>query len=359
MTLKEILLQHDYVLCSQIGKGGFSEVYTVQSLKYNQQTFVVKIIKIDNPDIAKITAKETETLMHLDHPNIIKLFDYFYESSKYYMVFEYCSKGSISNMIRQDTPWNSFNLVYITRQLLLALLNCHQHGIVHRDIKPENILIDEHDRPKLADFGLSTLNPTLKEHGVRGTRSYMPPEIINHLEYDPFKADIWSLGTTLYTIACGKSPWPAHALGRELETAITNGIIFYPNTIGLRYTKLLKKMIVVNPNKRATVEELLAYLDELYGSLEMKSSSIVELNRSMKHFGKLIIVSPCADTHHKSCQLFDPNKNNNIGDNTKLEPKARKRQKRISLANTHSVASFRHHSLSMVRHFSKIELEPQ
>ena len=144
-SIKEVLSQHGYEYISFLGEGSFSSVFLCKSKKYNH-TFAVK-----RSTTQQVTLLEYDNLMSLNHPNIIKLYDAFNDDSCQYLVMEYCSNGTIFQ--KGCLTYDKF--VYYAKQILEALAFCHSNNIVHRDIKPENILLDQFDRIKLADFGLS------------------------------------------------------------------------------------------------------------------------------------------------------------------------------------------------------------
>lgn len=252
--IKEAFVQHEYSFISQIGKGGFSVVFLAQSMKY-RQNFVIKVVNNKNPDE---TESEIKALIKLDHPNIISIFEYFTDDKFIYIVLEYCPGGTLEKYIKQNGPLPKTLLYQVCAHLLSALNLCHSLHIAHRDIKPANILIDQYGRPKLADFGLSSEffngeNTT----NFGGSRLYMAPEIIQKKAYDAFKADIWALGVSFYQMASGSTPWPTENLN-EIEFAISMGMVSFSNVrMDYDFVKIVKSMIEVNVNKRATLSYLL------------------------------------------------------------------------------------------------------
>ena len=134
-------LYGSYELLNYIGKGGFGRVYKVRH-KLSNQFRAMKIIKCkaENPhsNSAEIL-KQINILKTLDHPNIIKIYE-FYSTDKYvYIINELCTGGELFNKIVEVKHFTESTACYIMRQLLSAVAYCHDKGVIHRDLKPENI----------------------------------------------------------------------------------------------------------------------------------------------------------------------------------------------------------------------------
>ncbi|OHT11366.1 CAMK family protein kinase [Tritrichomonas foetus] len=253
--IKETLKKHGYEYIRQIGHGAFSTVHLVVSTKYQQQ-FSVKVI--DNSKKDQLD-NEVPHMMILTHPNVIRIYEYFCDDKFCYVVLEYCSNGDLLSYIKKNGLLPQNYLFEICSQLIGALKNCHDHKISHGDIKPSNILIDQFGRAKLSDFGLSQL---IKDSDMTtvfcGSRVYMAPEIFRRQEYNPFLADIWSLGVTFYHIATGTPPWESSS-DASLELAISL-CCFSPQPLeiyGKEFQSTIKQMLQVQPRKRPTLEQLL------------------------------------------------------------------------------------------------------
>lgn len=251
--LNKVFFDHGYTLISKIGQGGFSVVFLVESMKYKKE-FVIKVvnnIKLDE------TESEIKTLIKLDHPNIISIYEYFTDEEYIYIVLEYCPGGSMETYIKRNGILPKPILYQVCAHLLSALQLCHSLHIAHRDIKPANILIDQYGRPKLADFGLSTeFVDGESTNNFGGSRLYMAPEIIQKKAYDAFKADVWALGVSFYQMAVGVTPWPLENLN-ELEFAINMGMVSFANAhMDFEFVKVIKAMIEVNVIKRTSIAAL-------------------------------------------------------------------------------------------------------
>lgn len=246
--IKEVLAQHGYEYKRFLGKGSFSSVFLCRSSKY-QQDFAVKMTVKH-----KITELEYNTMVSLNHSNIIKLYDAFEDEKAQYLVMEYCPNGTL----RQKGKLSYDQFIRYSKQILEALSYCHSKNVAHRDIKPDNIFLNEYDQVKLADFGLAKkFEIDSKSNEKCGSLMYLPPEMFLHRSICPFKADIWSLGITFFFMATGKFPYVCNSR-EDLKNLIAydelNLDIF---DIDPRIQFLIEKMTVKNLNLRSSPEELL------------------------------------------------------------------------------------------------------
>ena len=197
----------EYDLKEKLGEGSYGCVYKVIQKKTNYLR-AVKAIKKKNVDKDEFL-NEIEVLKTLDHPNIIKLFDCYYDRNFYYMVEEYCSGGDLFDYIQREQGFNERKAAIIFKQLLSAVNHLHKKNIVHRDLKPENIVFIKTKNNgifiKIIDFGASTAFKGNNLTQELGTIYYIAPEVFMN-NYNE-KADIWSCGIILYTMLCGRPPF--------------------------------------------------------------------------------------------------------------------------------------------------------
>ena len=212
---------------NELGKGSYGRVQLAK-LKGTSVKRAIKIIekaKVSNVERFKL---EVEIMMKLDHPNILRLMDYFEDPKYVYLVLELCTGGELFDRIISNKYYNEEDARVIFRQIMTALHYCHISGVVHRDLKPENFIMISQKDPftlKIIDFGLSrTFNSTdkalnditpddnSKKRKTRavlktkaGTPFYIAPEVLtgNYNE----KCDVWSAGVILYILFCGYPPF--------------------------------------------------------------------------------------------------------------------------------------------------------
>ena len=251
--VKETLENKGYTIIDQIGQGFSAHCFKVASEKYCDHPFVVKIIPkkhTSGPDQEPLFKREIAVLSEIDSPNVVKLYEYFEDSLNFYLILEYCPT-SLQLMLQCQSALDPRFIKQIFANIVHGLLVLHQNGIAHLDIKPHNILIDSYNRAKIIDFGFSEVVDSQKMYSrVCGTYAFMAPEMLKSFKYDPFKADIWSLGITFYFII--RTEFPKRIISYE---DFWNFI--YEDTATMEeYGPIIRMCMQMNPNDRPTIAEL-------------------------------------------------------------------------------------------------------
>lgn len=246
---------NNYEFIRFIGSGTYSAVFEVQSLRYRQQ-FCAKVTQID-PDMLDENGRvaydaELLCLQSLDHPNILRLYDFFVWNDNLVLILEKCDGGTLINVIEDHANnWSMHQIRNLMINIISGLMCCTGHDIAHRDIKPSNIMIDRYQRAKVGDFGLSHYAPKSELTDVRcGSGNYAAPEIFGEDKYDPYAADIWSLGVTFFQVVFKALPWSEeidHADRRIMD-------VVFPNGADTLFIDLIKSMLDMNPAMRPTLE---------------------------------------------------------------------------------------------------------
>lgn len=245
----------NYVLNSILGQGASSIVYRATNILYNID-FAVKVVfksKVSERNTLTYEA-EVNSLIKLDHPNVIHLYDFFNEDNNMFLVLEYCGGGTLEDKISSNEYIPEELKIKICMQIISALKYCYDMSIAHQDIKTANILFDNNGRIKVADFGLSGIinhDANINEH--KGTLSYSAPEVCKLTSFNPFKSDIWSLGVLFYRLFTYSYPFEGKTR-EKLISAIQNG--YYPDKVFGPIKKVIRKMIVVEPDDRITIDKL-------------------------------------------------------------------------------------------------------
>lgn len=260
---RKALYQRGFDIIKPIGGGGFATIYHVRSRQYDtaESDFAVKLIDIscdDSNALPKSFQAEIKCLTNISHPNVIKIFDHFTSETVLYIILEYCEHGSLWDLVRSEGPLRPTMLLEVSRQVISALAHIHELGIAHRDVKPSNILLDRYGRAKLADFGLAQLftSPEQLSHAFNGSLCYLAPEVLARRPYDPMRADVWSLGVSLYELASGHLPWEAHSAEDLLEEIKTKPVL-YPSHFSPGFIYSLQGMLAIDPRARAQCRNLL------------------------------------------------------------------------------------------------------
>lgn len=252
----------EYEIQEKLGEGAFGCVYKVEH-KTTQFLRAVKAIKRKHVD-SKAFSNEIAILKTVDHPNIIKLFDCYYDSNYYYIVEEFCHGGDLYEYIRKQKFFSEKKCASIMKQLLSSVNHLHKKNIVHRDLKPENIVFIETKSNnneifiKLIDFGTSVSMNNGQLTQELGTIYYIAPEVFKN-NYNE-KADIWSCGIILYTMLCGHPPFSG-TKEEIIKNKILNSKLQFPskdfNKVSTKAIDYIKKLLTYDPVNRISAEEAL------------------------------------------------------------------------------------------------------
>lgn len=260
-------LSSNYIEIRKLGSGAFAEVKLCKYLPTKQERAVKIIHKagLHHQQIDKnFMLKEISVLTSLDHPNILKCYEIFEDTWRFYVSMEYCAGGELFGKIISLKKFNDLQAGQIMHQLLSAVAYCHEKLVIHRDLKPENILLEEKDGDlsiKVADFGSSCfLDPGKKLSGCFGSAYYVAPEVLLD-EYNE-KCDVWSCAVIMFILLTGKPPYPGKDSKYILSLIKTSPLqITSENVPGVSESAvdLLKKMLEVNPRTRISAKEALIH----------------------------------------------------------------------------------------------------
>jgi calcium-dependent protein kinase len=165
--------------------------------------------------VLDMVRKEVELLCRLDHPHVVKLFEYLEDDDKQelMLILEYVPGGSCTEYLKKSTFSLSEGLVArLIYQVLAAVAYCHASGVAHRDVKPEHMMLTQvglwgQPNCKLIDFGLAAFTASASSGDFVGTPEYMAPEVVSRATADPTKTDIWSIGMSTVELLTGKNPF--------------------------------------------------------------------------------------------------------------------------------------------------------
>ena len=283
-------LTDKYDIIKEIGAGGFSRCLLVKNKITNQNFACKELIKKSISNYEGLM-REVNLMIKLDHPNIIKLYEYYEDEKNIYLIMGLCTGGELFDKIIKNTengkPFTEKQVAHIFKQMMSAVNYCHKNGIVHRDLKPENLLYfdQSEDSPiKVIDFGMSQRFDHEKFMTEKvGTAYYVSPEVIQG-KYDE-KCDIWSAGVILYILICGYPCFNGED-DKEIINAILRGKVqFYSpewDNISEDVKNLVLKMCCP-PEKRLTAEQV---LNEPWVKDNAPNSSNSEFPKKIEGFKK-------------------------------------------------------------------------
>ncbi|XP_060637657.2 serine/threonine-protein kinase DCLK3 [Anolis sagrei] len=256
-----------YKIGRTIGDGNFAVVMECHHRNTNQN-YAMKII-----DKSKLKGKEdmldNEILIikSLSHPNIVSLIEVFETDAEIYLVLEYVPGGDLFDAIIESVKFTECDAALMITDLCEALVYIHNKNIVHRDLKPENLLVqrnpDKTTTLKLADFGLAK-QVTKPIFTVCGTPTYVAPEILAENGYG-LEVDMWATGVILYILLCGFPPFRSHERDQEelfqiIQLGHYEFLSPYWDNISPAAKDLINRLLVVDPKKRYTAQQVLQHL---------------------------------------------------------------------------------------------------
>ena len=216
-----------YILVDRIGGGGMGKVYKAVHQRM-QRTVALKVLhraKRADADAQARFLREIRASARLNHPNIVTAFDVGEEGDVTYLVLEYVQGDNLQALIQKQGKLPYAQAAEIACQVALALEHAREHSVVHRDIKPSNVLVTRDGTAKVLDMGLARFANTgegdetggLTQDGVvMGTLNYLSPEQAIDSHRVDTRADIYSLGCTLYHMLTGQVPFPGGTAARKL-----------------------------------------------------------------------------------------------------------------------------------------------
>lgn len=243
-----------------VGTGSHSEVRICHHRDTNEKR-AVKIFKKFSEKRQTGYRSEVVLLKTMDHPNIVKVFEYFEDSHRFYVVMEYCSGGELLDEIIKQNNLSEISTAKIMHQLFSVLFYLHSQNVAHRDLKPENIMLEEGEimlNIKLIDFG-SAIQANGYIKGMVGSPYFSAPEMSSG-HYSK-KCDIWSAGIIMCILLSGQPPYKLTNKSEiKYYTELEN--FGFPEDIWAKLSaeaKNLLKRIFCAESERISAEECLAH----------------------------------------------------------------------------------------------------
>ncbi|KAL0089474.1 kinase-like domain-containing protein [Phycomyces blakesleeanus] len=254
----------DYYVGKTLGKGASGRVKLGIHRQTGEQVAIKIISKAHlaaNPAIEKAVRREIAIMKLIRHPNVMSLVDVIDDAAlpDLHLILEYVEGGELFEYLVSKGRLGEPEARHHFQQIILGLDFCHHHLICHRDLKPENLLLDAQNNIKIADFGMASLQPagSMLETSC-GSPHYASPEIVAGMPYNGSASDIWSCGVILYALLTGHLPFDDENI-RQLLKKVKSGKYTMPDDISRNAQDLIRRILVVDPTKRLTMEQIMAH----------------------------------------------------------------------------------------------------
>lgn len=253
---KKLWCLQDFEIGNALGRGRFGCVYVARE-KQSKFVVAIKVMfkkDLENSKIIRQVKREIQVQSHLKHPHILRLYSYFQDEERLYIVLDYASNGELYKYLKRRGKFTEEMTAKYIHQLSSALIYLQQNGVIHRDLKPENLLLDNKLDLKLADFGWTVHSPDMPRSTLCGTPDYLSPEMLLGQEYTA-AVDIWSMGVLCYEFLHGKPPFETPTIAETYER-IKEVNISWPESIGPEPKRFISGLLKFDPTLRTPLREV-------------------------------------------------------------------------------------------------------
>ncbi len=310
------ILHGRYTLVAAIGQGASGDVYLAQDLSLGRKV----AIKLLHSSLAGDTfflkrfQSEAKSAASLNHPNIMRVFDWGESESTPYLVLEYLAGGSLREYLNNGELLTESQAASLMLQVAQGLAYAHGRGYVHRDIKPANLLFDDEARIRIADFGLAR---ALSEAAwtepigtLMGTARYASPEQALAKESDR-SSDVYSLGLVMHEAILGFLPFTGDTTVSLLMARI-HGDVSVPAETGA-LEPILESCLKLSSNDRITSVDLVSQLEKLVRFLDPPtplkvvgpSPMVADEHGDLTEIGEISVASSGADAAVSDATVID------------------------------------------------------
>ncbi|KAH7821561.1 Aurora kinase [Monocercomonoides exilis] len=249
----------DFEIGMQIGKGQYGSVYVVRE---KSTKFVCALKRMKKDELLKrgvefVAIREISAMILMNHPNIVKYYDYFTDEHNIFLLMEYLPYGDFYALLRKYRKFPEPVAAKYLYQIASALNYLHSKNMMHRDLKPENILIGKNGELKLTDFGCAANEMDKGRMTVIGTPDYIPPEMLLKQPYT-HKCDCWSLGVLICEMLFSSCPFTNKGGGVSVER-IKKAQYTFPWAISPEAEDLIGNLLKIKGEDRLEMKEVMAH----------------------------------------------------------------------------------------------------
>lgn len=291
------LVLGNYVILEKLGEGGMGMVFKACHRRM-KRTVALKVLPpsmMQSSDAVQRFHREVEVAARLQHPNIASAHDADEADGIHFLVMECVDGPNLSALVKRTGPLKPPAAMNIIAQAARGLAHAHAHGVVHRDIKPSNLLVNRDGVVKILDMGLAQLQSGEENNGARaeltqtgrimGTVDYMAPEQALDARSVDHRADIYSLGCTLFFLLTGRSLSPEGTLTQKLlwhQTEPVPSLKEVVSEVPDALDTLFQKMVAKKPaDRQANMNELLTELEPLLAEVPPEKLELPALSVSL------------------------------------------------------------------------------
>jgi len=279
-----------YCFRKPLGRGGMGVVFEAEHLVLGTRV-AVKVLPKDNGATEKAVSRflaEARAAAKLNHPNILRVHDCDVFEGRRFMVMDLIDGSNLGELVDRSGPLSYRNAIELLRQAAAGLAFAHENGVIHRDVKPHNFMVDKNGQLKVADLGLALFQIDSPERhtqdgnvAVLGTVDYIAPEQAWDSRKVDRRADMYSLGCTLYFMLTGKAPFGSGSMAQRLakhQSAQPTPISNFRPDCPPQIVNACAKMMAKNPSDRVqNMRDLVAFCEALLPKLPGSSSDLVGL----------------------------------------------------------------------------------
>ncbi|WP_197443592.1 protein kinase domain-containing protein [Maioricimonas rarisocia] len=269
------LVLGNYVLLDQLGQGGMGTVFKAEHRRMKRivalKTLSDEITR--TPDLLARFQREVQAAARLEHPHVVAAYDADQAGETHFLVMQYVAGDDLATLVKKKGPLPFDEAVDCIIQAARGLEYAHLKGVIHRDIKPSNLLLSRDGTVKVLDMGLAriegddaTFSDLTGSGAVMGTVDYMAPEQAEDSHRSDTRADIYSLGCSLFFLLTGKATYPGKTMMQKLVAHREAPLPSLSEAAGVsrQADAVFRRMIAKNPDERfQSMSELIAELERV------------------------------------------------------------------------------------------------